>query len=179
MGFTYPENPPQLTLYGPNKVTDSLTPATTPFLPMPAMMDPAEGVGGLDDVQKGLIQANHDVNLEAQEGFWRKMKDMFCNFYFRVKDSVLKVDSLNSFSMDVYGHVDGCLRDLARSNAAKVFKPEVRPAVTKKVEDKEISGLLDGDANLVDKLTESNKTSEVIAKVLLIISLPSPLNRFF
>ena len=121
----------------------------------------------MDDVQKGLIQANHDVNLEAQEGFWQKMKDMFCNFYFGVKDSVLKVDSLNSFSMDVYGHVDGCLQDLARSNNAKVFKPEVRPAVTKKVEDKEISGLLDGDANLVDKLTESNKTSEVIAKVLL------------
>ena len=35
LGFTYPKNPPQLTLYGPNKVTDYLTPATTPFLPMP------------------------------------------------------------------------------------------------------------------------------------------------
>ena len=53
------------------------------------------------------------------------MKDLFGTFYLGVKESVLKVDSLNSFSMEVYGHIDGCLRDLAQSNAAKVFKPQV------------------------------------------------------
>ena len=165
-GYTYPENPPHLALYGPNKITDYLTPATTPFLSPPQLMDPTEGVDGLDDVQRGLLVANHNINVEATQGAWQKMKDFFSTFYYGIKDKVLKQDSLNQFYMDLYGHADGCLRELARSNAAKVFKPEVRQAVQKKTEDKEITGLLDGDVNLVDKLQESNKTNEVITKVM-------------
>ena len=35
LGCVYPEHPPQLALYGPNKVADYLTPSSASFIPLP------------------------------------------------------------------------------------------------------------------------------------------------
>ena len=35
LGYVYPEHPPQLALYGPNKVADYLTPSSASFIPLP------------------------------------------------------------------------------------------------------------------------------------------------
>ena len=125
----------------------------------------------LDQVQMGLLSANHQVNTTVVEGFHTKVRALFENFYYAVKDAVLKEDSLKQFYMDLYGHVDGSLRELARSKAAQVFKPEVRQAATKKTQDKPITGLLDGDENLAEKLSENNKVTDLIAKVTVSVIL--------
>ena len=161
----YPEHPPQLALYGPNKVSDYLTPSSATFIPLPPLMDPLSGVVGVDPVATGMIQANHEVNRTAMNGFYEKVSSLFNKFYYGVKDAVLKLDSLNQFYMDLYGHVDGSIRELARAKAVQLFKPAVRNTVAKKVEDKPITGLLDGEENLAAKIQENNKNEELISKV--------------
>ena len=154
-----------MSLYGPSPITDYVTPSTSEFLEEPTLVDPTAGVV-LDEVQKGLIAANHDVNMKAVEAFYLKAAALFDNFYYGVKDAVLKKDSLSQFYMNLYGHADGCLRQLARTKAAQVFKPEARKAAVKETEDKPSTGLLDGDENLASKLQENNKVSDLINQVL-------------
>ena len=71
--------------------------------------------------------------------------------------------------MDLYGHVDGSLREVARAKAVQLFKPGVRKAVAQKVEDKPATGLLDGDDNLAEKLQTTKKVEELIHKVMLLM----------
>ena len=42
------------------------------------------------------------------------MSIFFRDFFFGVKDSILKTDALGQLYMDMYGHVDGCLREMVR-----------------------------------------------------------------
>ena len=165
LGYKYPDHPPQMSLYGPSKISDYLTPHIASFIPMPELMDPLTGVEGLDPVMTGMVASNHEVNKTALKGFYDKVADMFGKFYFGVKDATLKIDSLNQFYMDLYGHVDGSIREAARSKAVQLFKPEVRKAVAARTEDKPITGLLDGKENLAAKLQDSNKTEELIHQV--------------
>ena len=95
------------------------------------------------------------------------MRALFANFYYRVKDAVLKEDGLKQF----YGHVYGCLHELSRYKAAQVFKPDARKTATKKTEDKPVTGLMDGDENLTLKLQKNHKFSEVINQVNTDISV--------
>ena len=167
MGFVYPEHPPTLALYGPAKVADYLTPTTSGFYPMPELMDPLTGVEGVDPVMRAVIESNNKVNRTAMRGFYEKAVANFNTFYFGVKDAVLKTDSLNQFYMDLFGHVDGSIRELARAKAVQLFKPSVRSAVARKVEEKPITGLLDGEENLAAKL-DTTKAADLINKVVVV-----------
>ena len=66
--------------------------------------------------------------------------------------------------MDMYGHVNACLREMTRSRALQIFKLGVRRAVAKKTEDKPITGLLDVE-NLTSKLKKRNITNDLVTKV--------------
>ena len=74
LGYKFPELPGKLALYGPQKVEDYLTPSEAPFLPLPELMDPKLEVDGLDNVQAGLIDGNHRVNMQALEGYHEKVR---------------------------------------------------------------------------------------------------------
>ena len=69
LGYTYPTTPKKKLMLGPTPVTDYLSPATTVFLPLPHIMDPLDGVEGIDEVQKAMIKANHTTNLTALQGY--------------------------------------------------------------------------------------------------------------
>ena len=64
--------------------------------------------------------------------------------------------------------MDGCFRELARNKAVQLFKPGVRKAVARTMEDKPDTGLLGGDDNLAVKLQETNKAEELVQKVTFI-----------
>ena len=168
IGFEFPEDPPLLSLFGPDKNADYLTPSNPTFknLELQELLDPLTDVD-VDDVAGGLIKSNHKINVEVVKKFHEKMTKILTALYFGAKDAVLKMDSLNQLYMSMYAHVDGCLRELAKAESVKVFKPEVRKEVTKDKEDNPPSGVLGGDASLAEKLTEANKTEEIIQKVSL------------
>ena len=53
----------EVEMRGPTPVLDYFTPdSTISFLPLPQLADPLEGVEGLDDMARSLIQANLDTN---------------------------------------------------------------------------------------------------------------------
>ena len=165
LGFEFPEEPLKLTLFGPSKVVDYLTPTTTKFLAEPVLMDPLTDVGGLDDVQRSAIAANMAINEQRLQGYVGQAQATYNSLFYGVKDTVLKMDALNSFYMDLYGHVDGSLRELCRHRAVQVFKPEVRAPLLKRPEDPRGDlGLLGGDTAIIDNLHEANKKDEVISK---------------
>ena len=173
LGYVYPEHPEMVSLFGPEKVPDYLTPSTTNFTPKPVLQDPlTDTISGeqvtCDDVVKSLVQTNHEANLSRVEDFYGKVVNLFERFYFGMKDGVLKSDSLCKLYTDVYGHVDGCFRELARNKAVQLFKPGVRKAVARTMEDKPDTGLLGGDDNLAVKLQETNKAEELVQKVTFI-----------
>ena len=82
---------------GPTPTTDYLTPSATVFMPLPHLLDPMDGVSGLDDVQRGLIAANHDTNLKALEGYHGKVAEAVSTFYMNVGGSSVKMDNLIQF----------------------------------------------------------------------------------
>ena len=95
VGYSYPEVPGQLTLMGPIKVADYLTPEKQDFQPLPYLMDPLDGVLGLDELQRGLIKANHETNLVAPRGYFQRVSTEYSNLYNRTKDFSLKIDNLS------------------------------------------------------------------------------------
>ena len=91
----YPETPGKIKLLGPTLVADYLTPSSQTFKSLPHMLDPWDGVGGLDDVQMATIRANHDTNLMALAGYYEQVSRDFSGFYKGVKDQALQIDNLS------------------------------------------------------------------------------------
>ena len=60
---------------GPTPILDYLTPTMGGFIPLLHIMDPLEGVDGLDDMQRIMIKANHTTNLTALQGYHQKVSD--------------------------------------------------------------------------------------------------------
>ena len=129
------------------------------------LMHPLEQVNGLDQTMISLIESNHQVNVAAMTRYHEKVVGILSSLYGGTKDAVLKLDSLNQLYMSMYAHVDGCLRELAKVEGAKVFRPNVRKAVMADDPAKPATGHLGGDESLAEKLQESNKTNEIITKV--------------
>ena len=96
-GYLYPDNPKEVEGLGPTPATDYLTPDTTVFQPLPHIMSPIDGVEGLDNVQKGLIEANHKTNLVAIGGYQEGVAKKVLAFYNGVAESSLKLDNLIQF----------------------------------------------------------------------------------
>ena len=130
---------------GPTPVTDYLSPTSFSMLPLPHLLDPLDGVEGLDDLTKGIIKANHDTNLTALAGYHANVGKAADNLYKGVKENSLKLDSQFQFYMELYGHVDGVLRDLVRAKLAQLFTLGVRNTVNSRGRQEVHSkGLLDG-----------------------------------
>ena len=72
-GYVYPEKPPEKQMRGPTPILDCLSPANDNFLALPHVMDPLEGVDGLDDMQKSVIRANHETNLTTLQGYHQQV----------------------------------------------------------------------------------------------------------
>ena len=86
-------------------------------------------------------------------------------FFRGVKDHTLKLDNQFRFYMDLYGHVDGSLRDLVRAKLVQLFQHGVRKAVVPKGQEGGGKGLLDGEEAVTARLLEANKKNEVVEKV--------------
>ena len=68
--------------------------------------------------------------------------------------------------MELYGHIDGSLRDLVRAKLIQLFDVGVRKAVAQRETDGAASKcLLDGREAVTARLQEANKADELIAKV--------------
>ena len=91
LGFEFPDEAPQLSLAGPKKVADYLTPTNFKYHESPQLMDPTVDVE-LDGVQKSSIIGNHSLNVTAVDGYVRKAEHSFKTLYNGVKDAVLKVN---------------------------------------------------------------------------------------
>ena len=72
----------------------------------------------------------------------------------------------NIFSTELYGHVDGSLRELIRAKLCMLFHNNVRGAVAPKgPQDQPSKGLLGGQEAVTARLQEANKADELMAKV--------------
>ena len=68
--------------------------------------------------------------------------------------------------MELYGHVDGSLRERIRAPLSQLFHNSVRGAVAPRGAQAEPSkGLLDGQEAVTARLQEANKADVLIAKV--------------
>ena len=115
---------------------------------------------------KGIIKANHDTNLTALAGYHANVGKAVDNLYKGVKENSLKLDSQFQFYMELYGHVDGALRDLVRAKLTQLFTDGVRNAVNPRGrQEVHNKGLLDGSEVVTARLQEANKADELIAKV--------------
>ena len=71
--YIYPEKPPERQMRGPTPILDYLSPVNDNFHALPHVTDPLEGVDGLEDIQKSVIRANHDINLTALQGYHQQI----------------------------------------------------------------------------------------------------------
>ena len=90
------------------------------------MMDLAEVVEGLDDIQASIIRANHDPNLLALQGYHEKVAKAVKAFYDGVATSSLGLDNTLQFTSALIGHVHGAMEDLARTKLLTIFKGRAR-----------------------------------------------------
>ena len=131
LGFSYPDKPVETTLRGPTPVLDYLSPIeNSSFSPLPHVMDPTAGVEGLDEIQTAMINANHETNLKALEGFHGNMATNVKTFYNGIKDVSLNLDNNLQFTSELLSHVDGSMEDLARSKLLSIFKGRARGIYT-------------------------------------------------
>ena len=76
----------------------------------------------MDEVQKSLVKANHDLNLKALEGYHEKAVSVGRTMYDGAAKASLHLDNLLHFTSGNVAHVDGSLGDLARSKMLSIFK---------------------------------------------------------
>ena len=126
LGYGYPSEPPEVLLRGPTKVLDYLTPTSETFFPLPHVMDPLEGVQGLDEVQRSMIVANHNINLTALQDYHTKVSTAVRTLYNGVSQSSLRLDNCLQFGSELLSHVDGSLLELARNKVLSLFKGRAR-----------------------------------------------------
>ena len=58
---------------GPTPILDYLSPVNDNFHALPHVTDPLEDVDGLEDIQKSVIRANHEINLTALQGYHQQV----------------------------------------------------------------------------------------------------------
>ena len=109
LGFTYPDEPVEVSLRGPTPVSDYLTPLGGGLEALPHIMDPLEGVQGLDEIQISMIEANHKINLEALQGYHKKIGVVLKSFYDGVTKSSLALDNNLQLTSEMLSHVDGSI----------------------------------------------------------------------
>ena len=127
VGYVYPPEPVEVEMRGPTPVLDCLTPQdTSKFFPLPELLDPLDGVEGVDNVAASMIRANNDTNRQALVGYHQQMKEKFEKFYKNVSKSSLELDNNLTFGSELLGHVDGVLCDLARQKLLSIFKGRAR-----------------------------------------------------
>ena len=126
LGFTYPDKPTEIMLKGPTPVLDYLSPVESNFTPLPHIMDPTDGVHGLDEIQLSILKANHETNLTALQGFHGNIVNKVKTFYNGVKDVSLNLDNSLQFTSELLSHVDGSMAELARSKLLSIFKGRAR-----------------------------------------------------
>ena len=127
VGYVYPPEPVEVEMRGPTPVLDCLTPQdTSKFFPLLELLDPLNGVEGVDNVAASMFRANNDTNRQALVGYHQQMKDKFEKFYKNVSKSSLELDNNLTFGSELLGHVDGVLCDLARQKLLSIFKGRAR-----------------------------------------------------
>ena len=163
---------------GPTPVLDYLTQeSTNSFLPLPQLADPLDGVVGLDDVARSMIQANLATNNQALELYHGRVKKAWGDFYVDVAKASLELDNNLTLTSELIGHTDGVLTDLARTKLLSLFKGRARSAIYKKLREtrqkeedadtrEPVKGLCGGDSEVKESLTEVVKGDDIVAKVL-------------
>ena len=63
------------------------------------------------------------------KGYQERIAGLVDKFYGGTKEHALKLDNLFQFYMELYGHVDGALRDLVRAKLTQLFQHNVRKKV--------------------------------------------------
>ena len=89
-------------------------------------MNVLDGCKNLTSEDYDIIMNNVGVNTQALEGHRQAMVSNVGKLYDVMSRGIVTIDSHLNFYFQMYGHLDGTLRDLIRSKLATLFNPRVR-----------------------------------------------------
>ena len=148
---------------GPTPILDYLSPVNDNFHALSHVTDPLEGVDGLEDMQKSVIRANHEINLTALQGY--QVSKAVRAFYDGVSPASLRLDNERQFPSELVSYVDGPIVDLVRNKLLFMFhNPVAGVSVGKKAVEAEptmAAGLLGGDDKVRSRLAEVAKADQL------------------
>ena len=142
VGFQYPRHAPEDVVLGPRKHPNHLAYTTGPSFTLPHLTDVLDGCKSLTPEDADIIRKNVQINNQVLEGYREKQVTNVMKLYDVMADSIITVDAMLGFYLELYAHCDGqlksctseklyplvlgSLRDLVHTKLSGLFKPHLR-----------------------------------------------------
>ena len=153
-------------------------------------MDVTDGCRGLTEEDADTIRKNQLVNSQALEAYKANLEEKVGGLYDQMAGSIVGIDAMVSFYLELYAHCDGSLRDLVRYKLAGLFRPRLRDSaqgndlsrldyfifwftyasfsrVEKEALEGGSKGLLGGEEVIRARLDAATKTDDLLKKSLI------------